>query len=201
MSLSHWSKDGPTPRIWLGSRIAIPGNPSAFRRVSNGVRSGGRSSVLARRTVDCLYRSGWRGWRWGVSSSSRSPGRAGTFRFPGPAARAAALEPRGRQIFYMAADRKMMLVQFHPAKARAGLPRVVFQTRIIAPNLASFQYDVAPDGRFLVNSFPSGNSPPLTVITGWNGANRSRSAGKTLTDVIAWEEVIGEEGATKKTTL
>jgi DNA-binding winged helix-turn-helix (wHTH) protein len=46
-------------------------------------------------------------------------------------------------------------------------PSVVFQTRIIAPNLASFQYDVARDGRFLINSFPSSQPAPLTVITGW----------------------------------
>ena len=30
--------------------------------------------------------------------------------------------------------------------------RILFQTRIIAPALAGFQYDVAHDGRFLINS-------------------------------------------------
>jgi hypothetical protein len=67
----------------------------------------------------------------------------------------------------MMPDRKLMLVAFDPKTGSAGLSSVVFQTRIIAPNLASFQYDVAPDGRFLINSFPSSQPAPLTVITGW----------------------------------
>ncbi len=45
---------------------------------------------------------------------------------------------------------------------------VLFQTRIVAPNFAGWQYDVAPDGRFLINSLPSSNSSPLTLLTGWN---------------------------------
>ena len=99
--------------------------------------------------------------------------------FPGPGAHIqisgiGGAQPRwshdGRQIFYMAPDRKLMSVAFEPKKGSAGQPRVVFQTRIIAPNLASFQYDVAPDGRFLINSFPSSHSSPLTMITGWQRA-------------------------------
>ena len=73
----------------------------------------------------------------------------------------------GRQIFYVAPDRKLMAVSFDPANGRAGRPRTVFHTRIVAPNLAGFQYDVAPDGRFLVNSLPSNGPSPLTLITRW----------------------------------
>jgi eukaryotic-like serine/threonine-protein kinase len=73
----------------------------------------------------------------------------------------------GRQIFYVAPDRKLMAVSFDPANGRAGRPRTVFHTRIVAPNLSGFQYDVAPDGRFLVNSLPSNGPSPLTLITGW----------------------------------
>jgi Tol biopolymer transport system component len=96
--------------------------------------------------------------------------------FPGPGAHiqisgAGGAQPRwsrdGRHIFYMAPDRKLMEVDFDPKKGTASPPRIVFQTRIIAPNLASFQYDVAPDGRFLINSFPFSNSSPLTMLTGW----------------------------------
>jgi hypothetical protein len=67
----------------------------------------------------------------------------------------------------MMPDRKLMSVSFDPRKGSAGPSSVVFQTRIIAPNLASFQYDVARDGRLLINSFPSSDLAPLTVITGW----------------------------------
>jgi hypothetical protein len=63
-----------------------------------------------------------------------------------------------------------MSVAFDPKTGTAGQARVVFQTRIVGPNLISVQYDVAPDGRFLINSFPSGNSSPLTMITGWQHA-------------------------------
>jgi eukaryotic-like serine/threonine-protein kinase len=96
--------------------------------------------------------------------------------FPGPGGRiqissARGGQPRwsrdGRQIFYIQPDRKLMAVSFDPQKGAAGAPRVLFQTRIVAPNFALFQYDVSPDGRFLINSFPSNSSSPLTVLTGW----------------------------------
>ena len=48
-----------------------------------------------------------------------------------------------------------------------GAPRVLFQTRIVAPNFFATQYDVAADGRFLINSVPSNYSSPLTLTTGW----------------------------------
>ena len=73
----------------------------------------------------------------------------------------------GRQIFYVAPNRNLMAVSFDPANGRAGRPRTVFHTRIVAPNLSGFQYDVAPDGRFLVNSLPSNGPSPLTLITRW----------------------------------
>jgi hypothetical protein len=42
----------------------------------------------------------------------------------------------------------------------------MFVTRIVATALAGFQYDVAPDGRFLINTLPTSTSP-LTLLTGW----------------------------------
>jgi Tol biopolymer transport system component len=96
--------------------------------------------------------------------------------FPGPGPHiqicaAGGAQPRwrrdGRRIFYIAADRKLMTADFDPDHEVASTPHEVFQTRIVAPNLTSFQYDVAPDGRFLINSFPSSNSSPLTLMTGW----------------------------------
>jgi hypothetical protein len=63
-----------------------------------------------------------------------------------------------------------MVADFDPDRHVASTPREIFQTRIIAPNLTSFQYDVAQDGRFLINSFPSRNPSPLTIVTGWDTA-------------------------------
>ena len=75
----------------------------------------------------------------------------------------------GAQLFYIAADKKLMAVSFDAESGRAGAPRQLFQTRIIAASLVGFQYDVAPDGRFLINSLPSSSSP-LTLLTGWAAA-------------------------------
>ncbi len=72
----------------------------------------------------------------------------------------------GRELFYVAPDKKLMAVSFNAATGSAGAPRVLFPTRIIGTTIIGFQYDVAPDGRFLINSLPS-NSSPLTLITGW----------------------------------
>ena len=103
--------------------------------------------------------------------------------FPGPGGRiqissGLGAQPRwsrdGRQIFYIQPDRKLMAVSFDPQKGAAGAPRVLFQTRIVAPYLALFQYDVSPDGRFLINSFPPNASSPLTLLTGWTALLRGR---------------------------
>ena len=67
----------------------------------------------------------------------------------------------------MAPDRKLMAVSFDPQHKSAGAPRVLFQTRIIAPSFFATQYDAAADGRFLINSVPSNYSSPLTLLTGW----------------------------------
>jgi hypothetical protein len=74
----------------------------------------------------------------------------------------------GKQIFYIAPDRKLMAVSFDPQHKSAGAPRVLFQTRIVAPNFFGTQYDVSADGRFLINSVPSNYSSPLTLVTGWS---------------------------------
>ena len=71
----------------------------------------------------------------------------------------------GTQLFFIAPDKKLMAVSFDPSSGRAGPPRELFQTRIVRVSIAGFQYDVAPNGRFLINSLPAG-SPPLTLLVG-----------------------------------
>jgi eukaryotic-like serine/threonine-protein kinase len=97
--------------------------------------------------------------------------------FPGPGGRieissGSGAQPTwardGKQIFYIAPDRKLMAVSFDPQHKSAGAPRVLFQTRIVAPNLFGTQYDVSADGRFLIDSVPSNYSSPLTLVTGWS---------------------------------
>ena len=95
--------------------------------------------------------------------------------FPGPGPRIQISEgsggqPRwsrdGRRLFYIAPDRKLMAVSFNTKNGTASAPHVVFQTRIVAPSYAGFQYDVASD-RFLINSLPYNSSFPLTLISDW----------------------------------
>jgi serine/threonine protein kinase/Tol biopolymer transport system component len=75
----------------------------------------------------------------------------------------------GKKIYFISPDKKLMMVNFDPAHKSVSAPEVLFQTRIIAPSFVTRQYDVAPDGRFLVNSLPPGSAPPLTLLTNWPG--------------------------------
>lgn len=59
-----------------------------------------------------------------------------------------------------------MAVDFDSASGKVSASRVVSQTRIIASDFTRLQYDVSPDGRFLVNSFVN-DAAPLTLMTGW----------------------------------
>ena len=97
--------------------------------------------------------------------------------FPGPGAHiqisnvTGSVQPRwsrdGRKIFFVQPDRKLMVVGFDPAKHSASPPQVFAETRIAVTIFGWFQYDVASDGRLLVNSLPADNSSPLTLIDNW----------------------------------
>jgi hypothetical protein len=71
----------------------------------------------------------------------------------------------GKEIFYLGLDRKLMAVTFDPEKGAVGAPRELFQTHIVGATFVLFQYDVAPDGRFLINSLNPDS--PLTLIANW----------------------------------
>jgi hypothetical protein len=121
-----------------------PGSEGQFSPDGQWLLSGGQEGIVARR----VHESGARIQIAGYGGS----------------------QPRwrrdGRQIFYVTGDRKLMAVGFDPATGQATAPRAMFVTRIVAPALAGFQYDVAPDGRFLINTLPTSTSP-LTLLTGW----------------------------------
>jgi DNA-binding winged helix-turn-helix (wHTH) protein/Tol biopolymer transport system component len=74
----------------------------------------------------------------------------------------------GRQLFYITSEKKLMAVDFDSTTAKVSAARMVSQTRIIASAFTGFQYDVAPDGRFLINTLTR-DAAPLTVMTGWTG--------------------------------
>jgi eukaryotic-like serine/threonine-protein kinase len=74
----------------------------------------------------------------------------------------------GKRLFFLAPDRKLMEVEIDGRGDRLlpGVPRPLFQTRIVAWTFVLFQYDVTPDGnRFLINSLKP--EAPLTLVTNW----------------------------------
>jgi serine/threonine protein kinase/Tol biopolymer transport system component len=96
--------------------------------------------------------------------------------FPGPGGRVqisnkggaqARWRADGKELYYISDDRKLMAVPIDTknGKVVAGVPHVLFQTRIIAARIVLFQYAVSPDGkRFLINSLPAVGAAPLTVL-------------------------------------
>jgi eukaryotic-like serine/threonine-protein kinase len=77
----------------------------------------------------------------------------------------------GKEIFYVAPDKKIMAVPVSTVNGtlEPGRPAPLFQTRIIQPVLVLFQWDVTADGkRFLINSLPREDAAaPLTLLTNW----------------------------------
>ena len=74
----------------------------------------------------------------------------------------------GKELFYIASDLAMMAVPIRRAgtEIEIGNPARLFQTRALQGNL---EYDIAPDGRFLLNvpvDQHPGNS--LAVIVNWS---------------------------------
>jgi Tol biopolymer transport system component/tRNA A-37 threonylcarbamoyl transferase component Bud32 len=98
-------------------------------------------------------------------------------KYPGPGPRLqvstmpGSAQPRwsrdGKKIYFVQPDRKIMMVSFDGDKGAVGPPEVLVQTRVTVSSLGWFQYGVAPDGRLLVDSLPSNNSSPLTLILNW----------------------------------
>jgi len=75
--------------------------------------------------------------------------------------------PDGKELYYITEDKKLMAVpiSIQEGKLVAGIPRMLFQTRIVASRYTLTQYAVAPDGkRFLINSYPPLGAAPLTVL-------------------------------------
>ncbi len=110
------------------------------------------------------------------SGSTTEDGDVFLCRFPGPGRRIqisnhGGAQPRwradGRELFYITLDKKLMAVDIDTSHDEpvAGVPHVLFQTRIIASRIVLFQYAVSHDGkRFLINSMPDVGAAPLTVL-------------------------------------
>jgi hypothetical protein len=79
----------------------------------------------------------------------------------------------GKELYYIAPDGKLMAVRITAKGAMldAGIPVALFQTRIWGGGTNAFnrqQYDVAPDGRFLISVTPEDPmNTPITLLLNW----------------------------------
>ena len=80
--------------------------------------------------------------------------------------------PNGREIYFISPDSTMMAASFQAAPTVSlSPPARLFQTRIASPtrNGVHANYDVAPDGRFLIveNIGPDQLTSSLRVVVHW----------------------------------
>ena len=80
----------------------------------------------------------------------------------------------GRELYYLSPKGEMMAASITTTGATlvAGAPEVLFPTRIVGGGedaQQGRQYDVAPDGRFLINvELDDAAGAPITLIQNWN---------------------------------
>ena len=80
--------------------------------------------------------------------------------------------PDGKALYYLNPAGDMMTVSLTVVGATLapGAPVVLFPTRIVGGGVdaqAGRQYDIAPDGRFLINTELPGDAAPITLIQHW----------------------------------
>jgi eukaryotic-like serine/threonine-protein kinase len=83
--------------------------------------------------------------------------------------------PNGFELFYIAADDRLMTVPIRTTRTDSpvelGAPQTLFQTNVgtTAPNTNRHQFAVSPDGEsFVLNSVPEPSATsPLTVVVNW----------------------------------
>jgi Tol biopolymer transport system component len=168
-----WSRDGrfiayvtvqPKTRsdIWLfpttGDRTPVPFLQTEFSEGFARISPDGRWMAYSSNESgsDSVYvtRFPQAGGKWSVSPKGGS--------FP-------IWRRDGRELFYRAPGGQLMAVpvaagsEFHPGVA---VPLFNPSAALGAMGLGTF-YDVAPDGRFLVNVFVERTSPPATVVLNW----------------------------------
>jgi serine/threonine protein kinase len=121
--------------------------------------------------------------RW-VAYQSNETGRYEIYvrRFPAgggpvPISTAGGIYPRwshdGKELYFISPDAKMMAVPIHATETmvEAGAPNMLFPTRRLGGGLnvigRSHQYDVARDGRFLINVETESSPSPITLVMNW----------------------------------
>jgi len=81
--------------------------------------------------------------------------------------------PDGKELYYLNPAGAMVAVPITVtgSSLEPGAPIVLFATRIFGGGVdaqQSRQYDVAPDGRFLINTVLDDAAAPITLLQNWN---------------------------------
>ena len=95
------------------------------------------------------------------------PGPGGKFQVSNASGLAARWRRDGKELFYMAADRRMMVAEVKEEGAAliVGAVRPMFQSRSKG---IFYGYDSTADGqRLLINSMDQEDSQPLTLVVNW----------------------------------
>ena len=109
---------------------------------------------------------------------ARPRGRLGASgRCPRRAASIPLWRPDGKELYYLNPTGAMMAapITVTGATLEPGAPVVLFPTRIFGGGVDAQQgrqYDVAPDGRFLINTVLDNAAAPITLLQNWNPAKK-----------------------------
>ncbi len=81
--------------------------------------------------------------------------------------------PDGKELYYLNPAGAMMAapITVTGSTLAPGVPVVLFATRIVGEGVDGSQrrqYDVAPDGRFLINTVLDSGTVPITLLQNWN---------------------------------
>jgi hypothetical protein len=83
--------------------------------------------------------------------------------------------PDGKELYYLNPAGEMMaaLIAVTTVTLDPGAPVVLFPMRIVGGGVSTStstrQYDIAPDGRFLINTGPdSAAATPITLLQNWH---------------------------------
>jgi serine/threonine protein kinase len=81
--------------------------------------------------------------------------------------------PDGQELYYLSPAGTMMAVPIVVSRSNLvpGAPVELFPTRIFGGGVDTAQrrqYDLAPDGRFLINTVPDSATAPITLLMNWN---------------------------------
>ena len=106
---------------------------------------------------------------------------------------------RRPELYYIAPDGKMMAVPITASGTtlEPGAPVALFQTRISGGGTdvsVGRQYDVAADGRFLINTVLDDANAPITLLQNWDPSGEMTLTAGTRLGVYEVTALIGQGG-------